>query len=126
MCLYPRTNHILIADRDIVVFKSFDRVNSTCLASPYMSTKWNIGETKTVGSFGDDDNPRRRFQKKLPKYETIQIGRGLHAYQLKSTALRIGYGDVVARCIIPKGTPYIIGSYGDIVSLALKVVKIVR
>jgi len=126
MCLYPKAKHILVAGKDITVYKCFfSTEREGFLISPFQDTVWEIGKTKTVKSFGDEYNAKRRFTKRLPKYETVGIGRGLHAYLLKRTA-KERFGPVVARCTIPKGTPYIIGSSDDIVSLALRVDKIVR
>lgn len=127
MCLIP-LSPIKIADKDMTVYKVLCR-EGKIFASPYRGTRWNIGETKTVGFFGDDSIIKRRFKKKLPNLSRLTIGRGLHAYTVK-TNLRgkgwaFGCGDVVVRCTIPKGTPYILGYNKEIVSLALRLDKVV-
>lgn len=129
MCLRPDSD-IKIAEKDLVVYKVVRPTDQkNVYYSPYFGATWEIGKTITVASFGDDDEPTRRFKKKLPsdyKYGLITIGRGLHAYVKKSRAVVWTNPYKIMRCTIPKGTPYILGRYGDIVALALRADKIVR
>jgi len=127
MCLYPKSPHVLIAPYDFHVYKNFfSGKEKGTLSSAYMETTWCVGETKRTTYFADDVQPTIKFKTRFPKWNyTVEVGQGLHAWQTKKQAVS-QFGHITARCTIPKGTPYIIGNKGDIVSLVLRVDAIVR
>lgn len=117
MCLHPRSN-IKTSNADLTVYKVF-LMKDGAYYSPYRRTKWKVGETKTVASFGDARGYKGRFKKRLPE-GGIVIGRGLHAYEEKKYAKRRQRNVKIVRCTIPAGTPYILGAGHEIVSLSLR------
>jgi hypothetical protein len=126
MCLYiGREKHIRISKRDKVVYKRFYPENDY-LVPPFYRTKYRIGKTKTSPIFsGVVDKRIRKFTKFPLGLRTVE--RGLHSYSNKKHAFAYrNAAQVVVKCVIPKGTPYINGSYFEVVSLALRPVKIIR
>jgi hypothetical protein len=122
MCLYLNPNsQIRIASRNIVVWKIFDTRSyfEYGLFSPYMGISWRAGETKTERSFTNHNGTP--FRSVLRVGKPRQVHRGLHSYNSEPTTYgAVGVRQVIRKCIIPKGTRYISGRCGEIVSLALK------
>jgi len=120
MCLIPKTK-IKTANRSITCYKRFvTRRRTGELVSPYQATVYSLGETKEVPFFTDE------VERKIKKRTDVKaINAGLHAYTTLKRATNIEFY-TIARCLIPKGTKYALGSNGDIVALKLTVKEIVR
>ena len=105
----------LIAENDITVYKMLDK-DQNKYYSPCQYTQYCRGELKTADGFGFDILSNR-----------ITINNGIHAYTDKHHALGVATiyeYSIVIKCYIPKGTPYFIGIYNEIVSLALQMPKV--
>lgn len=111
MCL-TATSKRQLATKDIVVYKRLEVIGMTGglkIRSPYRHTAWEFEELKKANtSF-----------KKVEEY--TNINRGLHAYISKEKAkwYATNYEDIF-RCIIPKGSYYVLGNRNDIVSNQLQ------
>lgn len=121
MCLIATTN-IRIAKRSIICYKLLNRDWQGNLTSPYRYTSYEMGETKTVPYFTDLHDRKIRKRKKF-----TGINAGLHAFSTLQRARqsKLSYY-VIAKCSIPKGTPYIRGTYNEIVALKLVVKDIIE
>jgi len=125
MCLTPLNREILTAEEDIPVFKIL-RVTSNGYYSPVYSAKWEQGETKIVpdfsgkvpNSFHFGQQRNVWFNDQLPLF-VDRIYHGLHSYH--KVPLWTSEEDAsVFKMTIPKGTKFIVGENGDLVSLALR------
>lgn len=128
MCLITKIPTILVAEKDITVFKLLRRKTShlgSYYESPYHSQhRWTIGETK-----------RRKCPLMVYRIDShYQVTHAIHAYQ----KLKGAYGEFkqweyaneyinyhIIKAIIPKGTDYIKGRDGDIASQALTPIEVV-
>lgn len=121
MCLTPLKREILTAEDDIPVFKVLD-VSPLGFYSPVYRTKWELNETKTVLSFSGKIQGGQyrnvRFTDVVPA-NVDRIYEGLHSFR-ESPIWIDRIGQQIFRMTIPKGTKYILGENGDIVSLALR------
>ena len=70
--------------------------------TPYQKAKVKIGETYT--------------SKLIKAYDSI--GKGLHSFESIDTARKNSNDDIVAKCIIPKGSEYYKGTFNDNISYA--------
>lgn len=129
MCLSIAERTIFVADEDIVVYKRLRRKHGGVFCSPYFPAEWIVGETKILRHFvaSGDNFQQYPFTDVIPD-NINTVGYGLHAYsEFHTTRAEIPnpfQQDIVGKFIIPKGTKYIKGMYGDVVSLALKFVSI--
>src|ERR1043165_578867 len=105
---------VYIADKDIVVFKnlsySVDSEGTYRFTSPFRCAHYTPGQTKKVRFFSAYKDPScyPAFKSRIPR-GTITVHAGLHAYTtLRSATDSTIYG-IIIRCIIPKGTLYIMG-----------------
>lgn len=118
MCLIARSKE-LIAKKDIPCYKVLKRTLYSGLLTPYMSKSVRIGQVMDIRYFG-----RRASYFS----ETIAIDEGIHAYTSKKRALSVCSPfceRIIVRTIIPKGTPYYLGTRQDIVALKMKLKKII-
>ena len=121
MCLIA-TSKIKKIKRAIVCFKLLDQRYNGTLFSPYKYVPYEIGETKTVPYFTDGTQ-----RKLVTRKEAKVINAGLHAFTSLNYALQQQLvNQVVVRCSIPKGTPYILGTDHEIVALKLVIKEIVE
>jgi hypothetical protein len=118
MCLIAKTE-IRTANRSITCYKRLLRYPNGTLKSPYYGEVYEVGETKEV-KFFTDENDRKIVRRTNP----TAINQGLHAFTTLEKARRIQLYTVI-RCVIPKGTKYVLGDEGDIVALKLKVKEVV-
>lgn len=118
MCLVlKRNSKVETSPVSITVFK---RLDSTGIA-PYRRIGYHRGELKTVDKFTTVNYGRVvSFTKKLPDNAHV-VERGLHTYATKRRAQRIGRYGLVVKCTIPRHTPFIRGTNGEIVTLKLRV-----
>jgi hypothetical protein len=119
MCLdLTKESKILTARRDITVVKWLVRTSGGQLKSPYKNCTWSRRELKTASRFTGDYG--------APVHESLKrhtaINEGLHAYNVtrgrkecKDCPDALHY-----EAVIPKGTKYIRGKDGEVVSLALR------
>ena len=132
MCLnLNRNSKVLTARTDITVYKNVRRFahNATkTFHAIYFNQQYVLGKMVKVAAF----SPYRSagfsvfdFVDALPENHTGVINKGLHSSSKKSRAQEYG-GDVTLECIIPKGTKYIRGNHSEIVSLALKPIRVVE
>jgi hypothetical protein len=126
MCLTPEKREVLTAEEDIPVFKIL-RKSPNGYYSPVYATKWEPNETKTVPHFTGKDRTSKlhfgqlrnvRFTDQIPLC-VDQIYQGLHSFRTKPVWVDDEKA-IVAEMTIPKGTKYVIGEHGDLVSLALR------
>ena len=111
----------LIAKTNKTVYKVLKkRAFYKHLESPFQQEKYEPGELKTVPKFG------KEILKNFDSIWRININNGIHACTSLDQAIWMaerGFMRKVIKCYIPKGTPYFIGTDGDIVSLALQMPK---
>lgn len=130
MCLTIRNKYkgVLVAKKDITVYKLVRVIPTHAgfrFTAPYRHINYNIRKGVSTRTFGfrtyDDDVVR--FIKHIP-YGVYSVDDGIHAYTSKRAALnRLYTGRMIVKCIIPKGTRYILGHDSEIVSLKLRFVK---
>ena len=130
MCLYldRARSKVEYATRDIVVYKRLLKVGEF-LRAPYQSFTYELGKTYSerfftteVPSKGGRSRKDFSFRTRLPKAAMV-INRGFHSYTRKPES----DGDtVIVKCIVPKGTLFIRDYGGEIVSLKIRPIKIVR
>ena len=118
MCLdLTKESKVLTARKDIPVVKWLCPNGNGQLNSPYYSTTWSRRGTKTVphftGMYGVilDDT--------LGGAGNV-INAGLHSYSVRRGRKEVKEGGNHYEAVIPKGTKYIRGANGEVVSLALR------
>ena len=132
MCLdLTKNSKILIARRDLVTYKwldtndyGYDR-KTRPLKSHYREQTWKVGEVVTVPVFTNANYKRFISSERVMRAGGKEINQGLHSYS-KSAArkhLKYAFWRQLYETVIPKGTRYIRGADGEIVSLALKLVS---
>jgi len=125
MCLTPKPNSkIEIAKEDIPVFKVL-RKSGKDFVGPYQSTVYVAGQLYTQSKFSASINSTITFdfEPQIP-LDKVQIFEGIHAFVSYFDAVeatRYTGQPLIVNALVPKGTPYILGVKGDIVSLALKI-----
>jgi len=116
MCLnLNAASKIEVRATDTVVYKrlKYSYMEGMFLA-PYRETPYKRGEIKRERVFSEMNGGT--FKTKLPaSVYGNGINQGLHTYREIRDA---GYGEIIVECVIPAGTPLIVGTY-DVVSLAL-------
>jgi hypothetical protein len=126
MCLdVTRDSKILTAKRSMRVYKMLNGNKRDGLFSPYRYMTYEIGETYSVPNFkktdGFYDDTVIRSNKTL--HRVGQVDAGLHSLTRKGALDKLeSWGSrKIYTAVIPKGTKYIIGGSGEVVSLKLKV-----
>jgi hypothetical protein len=127
MCLtIAKLEHgVETASKDIKVYKLL-RVRGGVAASPYQRLRYKSGDDKKVCYF-TMGYERRCFNKDFPLNLSKNpiseyIHAGLHVYTNKREAASYCLSDrILVECTIPKGTKFIRGTDGEIVTLRLKV-----
>lgn len=109
----------LIANKNITVYKVLENFNDDML-SPYQSEQYKFGELKSVNKFSSETiNLGGRLW-------MLTINKGIHSYNPKQLKLLGNIFNLkfhtVAKCVIPKGTPYFKNDR-EYVSLALQMPK---
>lgn len=109
-----------IASKDIVVYKVLEKYNLTSdkWYSPFMGTPYILGQSNYAEIFIYQKYDRKKFT----------VEEGIHAYtNLNQAIMKSGYGHYkrygVFKCIIPKGSKYLIGNYEEIVTNHLIVLE---
>ena len=119
MCLIAKTE-IRTAKRNIMCYKRLIyRRRVGTFISPFYGETYEVGETKQVKFFTDENN-RRIISRTNP----VAVSAGLHAYTTLEKAASNPFYTIV-RCIIPKGTKYVRGTEQEIVALKLVVKEVV-
>lgn len=129
MCLYTIQTKIRIAKKDIPVYKVLETEPDTeGLLSLYRYEEYKLGELK-LASIGVMGRPYPDVRI-LPNFSTACkvyiINQGLHSFtslRKAEMAKRPWNNATVFKAIIPKGSEYICGIHGDIVSNQLVVLK---
>lgn len=121
MCLYMGTNHIEIANEDIVCYKVVLDYK-TMWYGPFHSVCHYKFNTPVRADKQKDFGYGYGFEKlcKLSSDGSGEICEGFHSYLHKHDAVslvsKFKTGHFVKTCIIPKGTEYCMGEHDDIVS----------
>jgi hypothetical protein len=124
MCLISRTGKIETAKKDIKVFKMLQKSFGK-LVSPYQYQPYKTGQTQTVRHFSDGSDLKILNNHPIGK----SVYAGLHSFTTKLRAQRelsaneFWAPSFIVEATIPKGTKYIMGNDGDIVSLKLIIGK---
>jgi hypothetical protein len=116
-------NFVQIAEQDMKVYKYFYENDNALTEETEYSTPYRgfpitgDGDIMTAKKFGVY---KRRYYN--PKWVTrnsfaLFVDAGIHAYTKKPCYW--GSRAVITKCIIPKGTPYILGTGDEIVTLQL-------
>lgn len=116
MCLRTKQTTFLVAQKDIVCYKilkvvhNVGRQNKTLIRSPYYTSyTWNLGELRK-------SKLTSRPLKYTPYSNDRQINVGFHTFKTRREA-RINKNDiylgVIFKCIIPKGSKYYLGTFGE-------------
>lgn len=120
MCLTIKEHEVKVATEDIPVFKILNTPGMGYYSPVYHKTWWKIGETKEVPAFS---GRRTNFSDTIP-FNCFVVLEGLHSYDPTKRTVESCHshmiGGVVADMTIPKGTKYIVGENGELVSLALR------
>lgn len=140
MCLTAREREIKIAQKDLRVFKLLGHQPSGYCSIIIPNCSWTEGELKTVPSFSGKVqdlevsqseentvvcNVSERFIDFVDEIPTnvYQVYKGLHCYHPGFFDLKEGSFDrtvYIANMTIPKHSRYIVGTFGDLVSLTLR------
>jgi hypothetical protein len=109
MCLYIKSGHrkVYRAGYDILVFKRLCSAGSG-LRSPYQRKWYKLGRLY-------------KHKRAFKVCGGTQVYHGLHSYYRPPSCIRSWYGKQLYPAIIPKGSLFIIGIYGEVVSNALLV-----
>jgi hypothetical protein len=132
MCLSIKEHKIRTSTKDRVVYKklgkNYSDLSNKSYYSPYQDSPYKLGRTKKAKSFtGWNDESKKVVEVTEDNIRTtLTVEKGLHSYLTFGTAFCSIPSERIIRCIIPKGTPYILGYGNEIVSLALKPLKEVR
>ena len=119
MCLFTNQKKPLIADRDIICYKIVRRTRySRRFESLYTHFPYELGKTY-----------KKHFWNRVVKEKTLIsesriYGGVFHSYrriQSHHPADNLAY----VQCIIPKGTKYYEGLFGDLCSRAIKIVQVI-
>jgi hypothetical protein len=110
---------IKIAKRDINVYKVFqierygiNYVRSGILKTPYRDYEISaLGDIMTVDKFSFRETAERAVDKGIHAYTSLKV--------LKQCWYSCLTGRIIVKCIIPAGTPYILGIGSEIVALQL-------
>jgi hypothetical protein len=127
MCLYRiPAETVKVASRNIVVYKMLSRghhKSGAVAESPYRTTPYQRGEIKSVRRFSSYGGYKTFTTRKHDEGDAVYAG--LHAYTSLAEAKDNARGwyspKVVVKCVIPKGTRYILGRYNQVVSLSLEI-----
>ena len=118
---------VLIAKKDIRVYKRLVVKNNGNLISPYREIPYYIGKTKTA--ITDFLITIKRFNKFAKPGDIIELYEGIHSYNAKKTAMAKkvwDWNEEIFAAIIPAGSQYIKGLKNEIVSEKLKIIKQVK
>lgn len=113
MCLDIKSRKIHTADKNITVYKLLSVGVKGSLRAPHRDTRYFLGKTKEVNA---------NFSKQL---NSGSINKGLHAFLKSYTARRywVRHDLRVFAATIPRGSKYILGKGGQIVSTQLRIEK---
>lgn len=112
---------VKVATRDIKTYKIlFKYDGSPVLVSPYMSTPYVLKQEYAI----PEDDWLQAKQTAAQKYAVSEGA--LHSYQRLKDATDSGWGGRVYEAIIPKGSEYMDGRYGERVSNKLIVQRLYR
>jgi hypothetical protein len=140
MCLTIRDREIKVAKKDLRVFKVLGYQPSGYCSIIIPNCSWTEGELKAVPSFSgkvqeleishNEDgtilcNVSGRFVNFVDEIppNVYQVYKGLHCYHPSFFELKEGSFDktvYIANMTIPKHSKYIVGTFGDLVSLSLR------
>jgi len=110
--------YVRTSKKNIYVYKGFRRSTTPSrLITPYMGTYISSnGDVMSTDKFTFRcSSYSTYFSRNL--YDLRNIENGIHAYTRKRCVNYLC--QVMLKCMIPAGTPYILGAYGDIVTLLL-------
>lgn len=113
---------IKVSARDIRVWKRF-RINPDGSAeTPYRETPVSKnGEVMTTKSFGFEIEQAYFFSGEPAKQYYAYVNRGIHAYT-DFDSCEYEYDnecEIMVKCVIPAGTPYILGMCNEIAALQI-------
>lgn len=126
MCLVTEQSRWRVALKNIKCFKTVNRIGSyyyTPFQGEYIPTK--VIDGKRCFRAKEKTN----FEKSVSKLGgivsySIRAG-AIHAYQSWHN-VPTGLGNCLYECVIPMGTRYAVGKYGDICAKRIKFVKLVQ
>lgn len=129
MCLTTKQSNWLIAEQDIECYKMLEKWYDTW-GNPYYRTPYREWLVR-----GDIINGKEDFVANgVPHFSPMYIGSGHYYYQIEEGAIHAyqelskarseaGLWCMVFKCVIPKGTKYAVGLYGDICAEKMKFVQ---
>jgi hypothetical protein len=140
MCQYSKTKEFTILKEDMVVYKIMSpiwidlKTNKPKLTSPYQSYAFTLGKTHTVTKKGIK-NGITKFLHIMDHYYPYTITVGFHSFTKERDAIYQAkqWGRSLTKCIIPKGSSVIFGTFGigdsmleTVVSNKIKVIEIIE
>lgn len=119
MCLTPKTGKVLTTHKDKVVYKVLEKTDKN-FVSPYRFFTYKIGKKYEVNE--------HYFNEK--EHDIVEIYNGLHSYSSIKHARNMSFPltsyEKLFVAIIPKGSKYLYGNNGDIVSNKLIVKRLYK
>ena len=112
MCLQTNWKEPKVAEKDILVYKLFEKGNEKIVQSPYNYFNYTINklyktkieETDDTSSF---DEVAQMYLKNISRNGVKSIGRGFHSIKSKKRVIDSGETEYIClKCIIPKGSLY--------------------
>lgn len=114
---------VRVAETDIVCYKMIEvygrKKGEEVLRTPYQGTRVELNKTYTAEGIED------LYSEVDDDFMQIEVGSGfIHSFQEFEDAMEdvldYGYGNIVVKCIIPKGTEYIKGMFDSYYGYASK------
>lgn len=124
MCLYAIENEIFIAQEDIAVYKIMypmkrDWLGRRTARSAIKGFTYRLGKTYSLGKdILIDTVTIRRGNENV---QQLIVEEGYHSY-LSDVFMATGHGMRFYRCIIPKGSQYVLGGH-ELVSNKIRIVE---
>ncbi len=128
MCLQIIDRKIYKADQDIICFKKFDfDQDSEQLISPFRDMLYKLDKTyRRLFFSGPTIDFSKFFRFRIPK-NVYSVNIGFHSYRTLQTAQEQTLPEhAIVKCLIPKGSRYILGYNDEYVSLKIKPLEIVQ
>ena len=134
MCLWIKTKKMLVAEEDIVCYKTLSKTNDGGYCTSYTNTY--VPESVINGSDlfkaeGPLKLEKNERCKNSTRYKYSTEGGLIHSYACKEdpfeTNKKYNFDDTIFECVIPKGTKYYVGLFdGNSESYASQCIRFVK
>ena len=134
MCLWIKNKKMLVAEEDIVCYKTLSKTNDGVYCTAYTNT--HVPESVINGydlfnAEGELKLKKNEHCKNRTCYKYNTEGGLIHSYACKEdpfeTNKHYSFDDTIFECVIPKGTKYYVGLFdGGCESYASKCIRFVK